>query len=292
MLTACSPARLWWWTIPPTAIPSAALRDVPPGEYYVQAVLHRYETFHRSDGHTVKLPMDRGEGQHWNIAPGNLYSTPQKITLEPSAGPIAIVLDQEIPPIPPPQDTKYIRHIKIQSALLTKFWGRPMYLSANVLVPEGFDAHTNVHFPLIISEDHFNADFTGFRTEPPDPNLKPDYSERFHISGYNRIQQEEAYKFYQQWIAPGFPRVLIADINHANPYYDDSYAVNSANLGPLWRCHRDRTHSRDREAISRHRTRLGALRLRRFHGRLGIAGGAGVLSRPLQRRVRRLPRSG
>ena len=63
--------------------PIRSLRDVPPGEYYVQAVLHRYETFHRSDGHTVKLPMDRGEGQHWNIAPGNLYSTPRKITLGP-----------------------------------------------------------------------------------------------------------------------------------------------------------------------------------------------------------------
>ena len=64
--------------------PIKSLRDVPPGEYYVQAVLHRYETFHRSDGHTVQLPMDRGEGQHWNIAPGNLYSTPRKITLGPS----------------------------------------------------------------------------------------------------------------------------------------------------------------------------------------------------------------
>jgi hypothetical protein len=212
--------------------PIRSLRDVPPGDYYVQAVLHRYETFHRADGHTVKLPMDRGEGQHWNIAPGNLYSTPRKISLGPSAGTIAILLNQEIPTIPPPQDTKYIRHIKIQSALLTTFWGRPMYLSAHVLVPEGFDAHPNVHFPLIINEDHFNADFSDFRTEPPDPNLKPDYSERFHIGGYNRIQQEEAYKFYQQWIGPGFPRVLIADINHANPYYDDSYAVNSANLGP------------------------------------------------------------
>ena len=28
------------------------------------------------------------------------------------------------------------------------------------------------------------------------------------------------------------PRVLIAEIQHANPYYDDSYAVNSENLGP------------------------------------------------------------
>jgi hypothetical protein len=212
--------------------PLRSLRDVPAGEYYVQAVLHRYETFHRADGHTVKLPMDRGEGQHWNRAPGNLYSSPRKILLAASSGTISIVLDQEIPPIPPPKDTKYIRHLKIQSGLLTKFWGRPMYLRANVLVPEGFDTHPQVSYPLIISEDHFNADFEGFRTKPPDPNLKPDYSERFHLSGYNRIQQEEAYNLYQQWISPGFPRILIAEINHANPYYDDSYAVNSANLGP------------------------------------------------------------
>lgn len=212
--------------------PIKSLGDVPAGEYNVQAVLHIYETFHRADGHTVKLPMDRGEGQHWNLAPGNLYSTPRRITVGPNAGTIAVVLDQEIPPIPEPQDTKYIRHLKIQSELLTKFWGRPMFLSANVLVPEGFDTHPTVHYPVIISEDHFNADFVGFRTEPPDPNLKPDYSERFHISGYNRIQQQEAYKLYQQWSGPGFPRVLIAEINHANPYYDDSYAVNSANLGP------------------------------------------------------------
>ena len=212
--------------------PIRYLRDVPPGEYFVQAVLNRYETFHRSDGHTVKLHMDQGEGQHWNISPGNLYSKPQKITLGAISQPIAIVMDQEIPPIEPPKDTKYIRHMKIQSQLLTKFWGRPMYLSANVLVPEGFDEHPNAHFPLAIFEDHFNHDFEGLRTEPPDPNLKPDYSERFHISGYNRIQQEEEYKFYQQWKQPNFPRYLVAQINHANPYYDDSYAVDSANLGP------------------------------------------------------------
>jgi hypothetical protein len=211
--------------------PIKRLRDVAPGEYYVQAVLHRYETFHRTDGYTVKLPMDRGEGQHWNLAPGNFYSKPQKITVGKS-GAISISLDQEILPIDPPKDTKYIRHLKIQSALLTKFWGRPIFLSANVLVPQGFDEHPNVHYPVIISEDHFNDDFGGFRTEPPDPELKPDYSERFHLSGYDRIQQQEAYKLYQTWSGPNFPRVLIAEINHANQFYDDSYAVNSANLGP------------------------------------------------------------
>jgi hypothetical protein len=212
--------------------PIRYLHDVPPGDYFVQGVLHKYETFHRADGRTVKLPMDRGEGQHWQLAPGNLYSTPRKITLQAGGDPVSIVLDQIIPPIPDPKDTPYIRHIKIQSALLTKFWGRPMFLSANVLVPEGFDAHPGAHFPLMIFEDHFNDDFHNFRATPPDPDLKPDYSERFHISSYNKIQQEEAYKFYQQWIAPKFPRFLVAQINHANPYYDDSYAVNSANLGP------------------------------------------------------------
>jgi hypothetical protein len=212
--------------------PVKSLRDVKPGEYFVQAVFHRYETFHRADGHTVKLPMDRGEGQHWNTAPGNLYSRPAKITIGPDTRRTLLVLDQEIPPIAPLADTKYIRHLKIKSEVLSKFWGRDIYIGANVLVPEGFDEHPQGHYPLIVFHDHFVADFDDFRPEPPDPNLKPDYSERFHISGYNRIQQEEAHKFYQQWTGPNFPRVLIVKLAHANPYYDDSYAVNSANVGP------------------------------------------------------------
>jgi hypothetical protein len=199
----------------------------------VQAVLNVYETFHRSDGKTIKLAPDRGEGQHWNLAPGNLLSKPTLIHIGPGAKPIAISLDGVIPPIPAIPDTKYIRHIRIQSALLTKFWGRPVYLSAIVLVPEGFDAHQDAHFPLIISHDHFVSDMSSdFRETPPDPDLKPDYSERFHLAGYNRITQEEAYKNYQTWIAPRTPRFLIVKLQHANPYYDDSYAVNSANVGP------------------------------------------------------------
>jgi hypothetical protein len=212
--------------------PIRSLKDVPPGDYYVQAVLNKYETFHRSDGKVIKLHMDQGEGQHWNISPGNLYSKPEKIHLSPGDETRAVVLSEVIPPIAPPADTKYVRHIRIQSDVLTKFWGRPIFLSAAVLVPEGFDEHPDARFPLIIFHDHFVSDFDDFRTTPPDPNLKPDYSERFHLAGYNRIQQDEAYKFYQQWIAPGFPRVLIVKIQHANPYYDDSYAVNSANVGP------------------------------------------------------------
>ena len=213
--------------------PIRSLAQVPPGEYWVQALLHRYETFKRSDGHTVKLPMDRGEGQQWSRAPGNLYSKPRKIRLDASTqSPIAITLDQIIPPIEPPKDTKYIKHIKIQSERLTKFWGRPMHLGAHVLLPEGFDSHPDARYPLVIFHGHFPADFGGFREQPPDPNLKPDYNERFKLAGYNRIVQEQAHQFYKEWTGPNFPRFIIVEIQHANPYYDDSYAVNSANLGP------------------------------------------------------------
>jgi hypothetical protein len=213
--------------------PLRSLSQLPAGEYWIQALLHRYETFHRSDGHTVKLPMDRGEGQQWSRAPGNLYSAPQKIRIDASTQPgIKITLDKTIPPIEPPKDTKYVKHIRIQSDRLTKFWGRPMHLGAHVLLPEGFESHPEARYPLVIFHGHFPADFGGFREQPPDPNLKPDYSERFKLQGYNRIVQEHAHQFYKEWTGPDFPRFIIIEIQHANPYYDDSYAVNSANLGP------------------------------------------------------------
>ncbi|HEY8151663.1 MAG TPA: alpha/beta hydrolase-fold protein, partial [Vicinamibacteria bacterium] len=213
--------------------PLESLRELPAGTYTVQALLHKYETFHRRDGHTVKLPMDRGEGQQWNRAPGNLYSTPRKVTVDPAAASaVEITLDKVIPPIPDPPTTTYVRHERIQSERLTKFWGRPMYLGAHILVPEGFDAHPEARYPLVINHGHFPQTIDGFREEPPDPGLKPDYSERFHWAGYNRTQQEWAYQLYKYWTAPGYPRMLVVEIQHANPYYDDSYAVNSANLGP------------------------------------------------------------
>ena len=213
--------------------PTESLAGIPAGEYHVQAVLHKYETFNLSTGHTVKLPMDRGEGQHWNRAPGNLFSTPAQISLDPSStDTIAVRLDQVISPIPDPPTTKYIKHLKIQSDLLTEFWGRPMHLGAHILVPEGFDEHPEARYPIVINHGHFPYDFGGFRTEPPDPDLECQYSERFKVECYNRIEQQEAYDFYKTWTSDDFPRFLIVEIQHANPYYDDSYAVNSANLGP------------------------------------------------------------
>lgn len=213
--------------------PLNSISDIKQGEYYVQALLHVYETFDLATGHTVKLPMDNGEGQKWNESPGNIYSKPFKITIGKNGlQNLNLVMDQVIPEIKAPEDTEWIKHIRFKSEKLSEFWGRDMYLGAHVLLPKGFEEHPEAKYPLMIFHGHFPSNFGGFRTTPPDEDLEPDYSDRFKVEGYNIIQQQEAYDFYKRWNEPDFPRFLIIEIQHPTPYYDDSYAVNSASQGP------------------------------------------------------------
>jgi hypothetical protein len=107
-----------------------------------------------------------------------------------------------------------------------------MHLGAVVLVPQGFDEHPQARYPLAIFHGHFARTFEDFREQPPDPALSCERSERFRLDCYNRVQQEGACQLYRDWTSPGFPRFLVLQIQHPNPYYDDSYAVNSENIGP------------------------------------------------------------
>ena len=89
--------------------PFQDLSQIPAGDYYVQALLNVYTQYHRADGHTVKMPMDQGEGQHWNSSPGTLISEPKKIRIAGASDkPIQVELTKIIPPITPPKDTKYV----------------------------------------------------------------------------------------------------------------------------------------------------------------------------------------
>jgi enterochelin esterase-like enzyme len=223
--------------------PAESLNDLAAGDYWVQAVLNIYETFHLSNGHTVKLPPDKGEGQHWQTKPGNLYSKPQKVHLDPKVGQtIRISLADKIPSLEDQDkaaavaagrswspdehaDNKWVKHIRIQSDLLTKFWGTPTYLGAVVLLPDGWDEHPDAHYPVIVEQDHFARDLpgvVGFRTTPPTDDLKGGALDR----------AKNRYKLYQDWTAGRLPRVIVITIQHATPYFDDSYAVNSVNVGP------------------------------------------------------------
>jgi hypothetical protein len=198
--------------------PLNSLARVPAGTYRVQAVLNRYETFELSTGHTVLLPPDMGEGQQWSRKPGNLYSEPTVVRIDPRAKRrIDLVLDQEIPPIQPPSDSRYIRHVRMRSDLLSEFWGREMYLGAHLLVPEGFDDHPEAEYPLMVFHGHFPSDFGGFRTDPPDPDMECEYSERFSLDCYNRIVQKEAYDLYRMWTSDDFPRFLVHSLPARDP---------------------------------------------------------------------------
>lgn len=199
--------------------PLASLRDLRPGTYTVQAVLNVYETVKRADGHTIKVPWDNGEGQQWNRSPGNLYSKAQEMKIS-GDGAVTLELTEVIPPVPEPKDTEYIRHFRMQSKMLSEFWGRPVFLSAIVLVPPGFDENTSQKYPVAFNQGHFPQQFRGFReVEPP-------------ADGPARAYAEMAYRFYQDWSGGRLPKMLIVLTQHPTPYYDDSYGVNSANMGP------------------------------------------------------------
>ena len=207
--------------------PLKSLRHIPAGDYYVQALVNVYTECHRSDGHTIWVHMDHWEGQQFNRSPGNLYSAVERVHLDPRAGyDVKLSLDHVIPPVKMPADTEWVKHIKIQSPMLTKFWGQPIYLGATVLLPKGYDAHPNVHYPVLYEQGHFSLrPPLGFRTAPPTP-------EELRRAGYFGRYLTQGYDLYKSWTLPNFPRMIVVTFQHPTPYFDDSYAVNSANNGP------------------------------------------------------------
>jgi hypothetical protein len=214
--------------------PRRSLAELDAGDYYVQAVFNVYEPFHLQSGKTVWLPPDNGEGQKWNRKPGNPYDKPVKIHFDPRKGEtIKLTLDQTIRPIAGTEDDprvlakrapadKWLRYMRFRSPALSKFWGRDVYLGAWILLPDGFDQHPGAHFPLVVYQDHFHPGFgpAPFVTSPPAPKS----------TNYRR--EKYGYKFFQDWTSGRLPRVIMVYVQNANPYYDDSYDVDSANVGP------------------------------------------------------------
>lgn len=207
--------------------PLNSITDIPAGDYYVQGVLNVYTEFHRADGHVIWAHMDQWEGQQFAESPGNLYSAPQRVHIDPRAGgTIALSLTQVVPPVEPPPDTRWVKHVKIQSALLTAFWGRPIFLGATVLLPQGYDNHPAVRYPVIYEQGHFGL-------QPPlrfseDTSPAPPFLKNL-LAQYNL---ETGPEFYHAWTGPDLPRLIAVTFQHPTPYFDDSYAVNSANNGP------------------------------------------------------------
>ena len=187
--------------------PIQSLDDIPAGEYWVQAFVNVYTRFERADGNTVWLHMDQWEGQNWRRSPGNLYSEPVKVRLDPArGGTIRLVCDRVIPPVQMPQDTGFVKRFRIQSRILSEWWGYPIYLGATVLLPKGYDDHPDVRYPVNYIQGHFSTRAPG---------------------GFGRGGD-----FDRFWMAEDTPRFIYVTFQHPSPYYDDSYGVNSENNGP------------------------------------------------------------
>jgi hypothetical protein len=193
------------------------MADIPAGEYWIQPFVNVYSEFKRADGHTVWMHDDQWEGQNWTRSPGNIYGAPQKVRFDPKAkATIALVADKVIPPIVVPADNDFVQRIKFQSPTLTKFWGRPIYLGATILLPRDYKTST-IEYPVNYQQGHFSiAAPYGFEAAP----------------GGRGGATAAGPSFRESWLADNFPRVIAVTFQHPSPYFDDSYAVNSAAQGP------------------------------------------------------------
>jgi hypothetical protein len=208
--------------------PLADLSSVPSGDYRVQAFLNVFTTFHRSDGHVVEMHLNSGAGQSPWRAPGNAMSAPQEVSLDGRGGrPIRLILDQVIPPIDPvpeggslqqgnpPDRGDLVRFVKIRSEALSTFWGRDMYIGANILLPTDYAARPERRYPVLYLTGHFPGGRApnGFDAPPTERRGRSD-------------------GFTEFWRAPDSPKMILVSVRDANPYYDTGHSVNSPNVGP------------------------------------------------------------
>ena len=209
--------------------PYRSLDQLPAGDYYAQALVSVYTKFARADGHTIWAHMDEWEGQQFNDAPGTLVGAVRRIHVDPRrGGRIRLEVSRILPPVVVPPDDEYVKRVKIQSQILTRWWGHPIYLGAVVLLPKGFAEHPDVRYPSVWEQGHFTL------AAPFGFNL--DSTPESAAARAARIERSEArgtgYEFARSWLSDSFPRMVAIRILHPSPYYDDSYAVNSANNGP------------------------------------------------------------
>ncbi len=215
--------------------PLRSIADLPTGDYYVEALASIYTPYLRADGHTIWAPPQWGP-QAFSFEPGNLHSVVERVHIDHNTGG---TIDLELNHVVGPNelgnlmgqqgystDTPWVKHVRLESAILTRFWGRPIYLGATILLPKGYAAHPRAHYPIFYRQGHFEQPVAGYfttdkSTETPEA-----------IAEGKKSGMGTGYEFYEAWTSAHFPRVLAVTFQHPCPFFDDSYAVNSANCGP------------------------------------------------------------
>lgn len=197
--------------------------SIPQAELYVQAFFVKYTKFTRSNGSTIWAMADHGGGGKMFSNPFNLYSKVVKSAIDvKSDASVKLELTEEIKLAAPLKDGEvtqqgnyeekpYLKYVKIQSKLLTEFWGTPMYIGANILLPNTYGKIAGKKYPVLYYQGHWPGGGAPLSYESTNATGK-------------------ALKEF--WDSADAPQMLAVTIRDANPFYDTSYSVNTANLGP------------------------------------------------------------
>lgn len=171
--------------------PLANLSGLPKGNYFIQALL--------LSNVDIRSPS----------APGNLYSLVTKFPLDASEEKtVHLELSRQIGPGQLPAETDLVKFVKIQSTLLSKFHGRPIYLRAGIILPRDYSAGPSQKYPLWVRIGGLDVRYTDALS-----------------------LMDKKSSFRKTWMADGTPRFILLQLDGAGPY-GDCYQVNSDNNGP------------------------------------------------------------
>ncbi|TKA24048.1 hypothetical protein B0A50_06939 [Salinomyces thailandicus] len=214
---------VWGW-------PNVSMNDLPAQSYSVQAFLTRYETQMRSDGSTVSVRFPCGDGAPSIDGPGSLKTSITNVTVTGGSQTIELAFDNitagqdfngsEIGGCHQGnyEDTTYLKYVKIRSEKLSRFWGRDMFVGANVVLPHGYNTNdTAKRYPVIYSQGHWPGDGGAFRYSRDEA-----FASAWNEGVVNANSSESR----------PTPKLILVTFRHETPFYDDSYAVNNANMGP------------------------------------------------------------
>ncbi|KAM3420972.1 hypothetical protein BST61_g4202 [Cercospora zeina] len=210
--------------------PIISLDEVPAGRYFVQGFMNIYnETITRSDGSTVSVRLPCGDGNPPLRGAGSLSTSILETQIYDRSQTIELRFQAVVPPVEfngseiggcnqgNYHDTELVKYVKIRSETLSNFWNQDMYVGANVLLPRAYNAtDKDTRYPVLYSQFHWLGGRTWWDKDA-------EFTEAWH-KGTIPAQDEEAER-------PA-PWLIIVMFRHENPFYDDSYAVNTPNLGP------------------------------------------------------------
>jgi hypothetical protein len=114
------------------------------------------------DTYSVVAVLDLDQGHRsFCIAPGNCYSKPIRLKLDPAtSGTVQLALDQVVQHRPFPEG-KRVKLVEIESKLLTAFHGRKTMLRAAVVLPTSFEEKPDQRYPVIYEIPGFGGDHYG-----------------------------------------------------------------------------------------------------------------------------------